>query len=93
MAVCAEVPSTEATLRPFPAARAQEDWVRVAGTRWALETSRLRVEEAEATGSEALVTACPFCLQSLITGIQAADSRLPAVDLTHLLVEKAGFEP
>jgi Fe-S oxidoreductase len=51
------------------------------------------VEEAEATGSEAFVTACPFCLQSLITGIQAADSRLPAVDLTDLLVEKAGFEP
>jgi len=51
------------------------------------------VEEAEATGSEVLVTACPSCLQSLITGIQAADSRLPAVDLTELLVEKAGFEP
>lgn len=67
--------------------------VRSAFPEWALETSRLRVEEAEATGSEALVTACPFCLQSLVTGIQAADSRLSAFDLTDFLVEKAGSTP
>ncbi|MEW6443490.1 MAG: (Fe-S)-binding protein [bacterium] len=63
--------------------------VRSAFPEWAVETSRLRVEEAEATGADALVTACPFCLQNLRTGLQASQSGLAAMDLTDLLADRS----
>lgn len=62
--------------------------VRSAFPEWALETSRTRVAEAEQTGADALVTACPFCLQNLAVGIQASGSRMRAYDLTAILAEK-----
>jgi heterodisulfide reductase subunit D len=60
--------------------------VRSAFPDWALETSRTRIEEAEGTGSEFLVTTCPFCLQNLTTAVQAEGSPLELMDLTELLV-------
>lgn len=62
--------------------------VRSAFPDWALETSRIRVAEAEQTGADALVTACPFCLQNLALGIQASGSRLRAYDLVAFLAGK-----
>jgi heterodisulfide reductase subunit D len=59
--------------------------VRSAFPDWALQSSRARVEEAEATGSSFLVTTCPFCLQNLTTAAQGADTSLRLVDLTCLL--------
>ena len=60
--------------------------VRSAFPDWALETSRIRVEEAEGTGVSFLVTTCPFCLQNLTTAVQAGNTPLELLDLTDLLV-------
>jgi heterodisulfide reductase subunit D len=60
--------------------------VRSAFPDWALDTSRTRIEEAKETGSEFLVTTCPFCLQNLTTAVQAEGSPLELMDLTELLV-------
>jgi heterodisulfide reductase subunit D len=59
--------------------------VRSAFPEWALQSSRARIEEAEATGSRLLVTSCPFCLQNLTTAAQAENASLQPVDLTSLL--------
>jgi heterodisulfide reductase subunit D len=59
--------------------------VRSAFPDWALQSSRARIEEAQATGSRFLVTTCPFCLQNLTTAAQAADISIQLVDLTFLL--------
>ncbi len=59
--------------------------VRSAFPEWALWSSRLRVEEAGRTGAEVLATACPFCLQNLRTGAQAAGESMELMDLTDLL--------
>jgi heterodisulfide reductase subunit D len=47
-----------------------------------------RVKEAEATGAEELVSACPFCYAGLQVGIKALDSPLVMRDMSYL-VEKA----
>lgn len=59
--------------------------VRSAFPDWALQSSRARIEEAEATGSRLLVTSCPFCLQNLTTAAQAENTSLQLADLTSLL--------
>ena len=59
--------------------------VRSAFPDWALQSSRARIEEAQATGSSFLVTTCPFCLQNLTTAAQAENTSLQLVDLTFLL--------
>jgi len=60
--------------------------VRSAFPDWALETSRIRIREAEETGASVLVTTCPFCLQNLTTAVQAEKSPLETMDLTDLLL-------
>jgi Fe-S oxidoreductase len=60
--------------------------VRSAFPDWALDTSRIRIEEAKGTGSDFLVTTCPFCLQNLTTAVQAEGTPLELMDLTDLLV-------
>ncbi len=47
-----------------------------------------RVKEAEATGAEELVSACPFCYQGLQVGIHALESPLIMRDISFL-VEKS----
>lgn len=44
-----------------------------------------RVKEAEETGAEELVSACPFCFQGLQVGITATNSDLVMRDITFLV--------
>ncbi|MBW1780458.1 MAG: 4Fe-4S dicluster domain-containing protein [Deltaproteobacteria bacterium] len=44
-----------------------------------------RVKEAEATGAEELVSACPFCYQGLQVGISALESPLVMRDISFLV--------
>ncbi len=62
--------------------------VRSAFPDWAAESSRIRIEEAEATGAKKIITSCPFCLQNLSTGIHIGDipSSMEIMDLTDILV-------
>lgn len=51
-------------------------------------TARERIEEAESTGAEAIVTACPLCEKTFNEAIAATGSRLKAYDIVEL-VEQA----
>ncbi|MFW6099282.1 MAG: (Fe-S)-binding protein, partial [Thermodesulfobacteriota bacterium] len=51
-----------------------------------------RVREAEETGAEELVSACPFCYQGLQIGISALNSPLVMRDISYL-VEAALIDP
>ncbi len=44
-----------------------------------------RVQEAEETGAEELVSACPFCYQGLQVGITATNSPLIMRDISFLV--------
>ena len=46
-----------------------------------------RVREAQATGAQELISACPFCYAGLQVGIKALDSPLVMKDLTCLVEE------
>jgi len=51
-------------------------------------TATERIEEAESTGAEAVVTACPMCEKTLSEAISSTGSRLKVYDIVEL-VEKA----
>jgi Fe-S oxidoreductase len=51
-------------------------------------TARERIDEAESTGAEALVTACPWCVQNFNNAIKEKGSTLKVYDVVELL-EKA----
>ena len=51
----------------------------------AQKISNLRVEDAEKSGAQILVTSCPFCYQSLKTTIDAKKSDLRMMDLMELV--------
>jgi len=53
--------------------------------RW---TAQDRIEEAESTGAEAMVTACPWCEKTFNEAIAATGSRLKVYDIVEL-VEQA----
>jgi Fe-S oxidoreductase len=55
---------------------------------FALWTAKERVREAESTGAEAIVTACPWCEKTLNAAIRESSSRLKVYDIVELL-EKA----
>lgn len=46
-----------------------------------------RIKEAERTGAENLVTACPFCYQSFVLGKGRTGSHLRIRDITELVME------
>jgi heterodisulfide reductase subunit D len=46
-----------------------------------------RVQEAEGTGAEQLVSCCPFCYQGLNVGITAIESQLVMRDISALVAE------
>ena len=48
-------------------------------------TALERIAEAEATGAEALVTACPWCLKSFSDAVKASGSSLKVYDVVELL--------
>jgi heterodisulfide reductase subunit D len=51
----------------------------------AQKISAIRIEDAEKTGADTLVTSCPFCYQSLAASIDAKGSRLKMMDLLELV--------
>jgi heterodisulfide reductase subunit D len=46
-----------------------------------------RVKEAESTGAEILVTACPFCVLNLQAGAKKIGSKIKILDISQLLLE------
>jgi len=59
--------------------------VKTAFPELAEKISALRVEDAERTGADILVTSCPFCYQSLKASIDAKRSKLKMMDLMELV--------
>ena len=53
----------------------------------ALEIAKSRVQEAEETGAEYIVSICPFCYRNLSDAITALGSDLKMVDLTELVIQ------
>jgi len=51
-------------------------------SRW---TANERIAEAEATGAEAIVTACPWCEKNFTEAIKTSGSRLKVYDIVELL--------
>ncbi|TFF97214.1 MAG: (Fe-S)-binding protein [Promethearchaeota archaeon] len=51
----------------------------------ALEISKARIQEAEETGAEYLVSICPFCYRNLDDAIKASNSEIKMIDLMELL--------
>ena len=51
-------------------------------------TANERIEEAEATGADALVTACPWCERNFIDAVSARGDKLQVLDVVQL-VEQA----
>ena len=48
--------------------------------------AQARIKEAEQTGAQELVSACPFCYAGLQVGIGALNSPLVMRDMTHLVI-------
>jgi Fe-S oxidoreductase len=61
--------------------------VKTAFPDWAAENAALRVEEAEQTGAEKIITCCPFCHANLNDGAKVRNSQLRTIDLVELLDE------
>lgn len=55
---------------------------------YSIWTAKERIEEAESTGAEAIVTACPWCEKNFNEAIEESGSRLKVYDLIEVL-EKA----
>ncbi|MFX1561138.1 MAG: heterodisulfide reductase-related iron-sulfur binding cluster, partial [Promethearchaeota archaeon] len=51
-----------------------------------LFASNERVEEAESTGAEIMVSACPFCKTSLLDAMKVRESPMDFLDLTQLVL-------
>ena len=52
-----------------------------------LEIAKSRVQEAEETGAENLVSICPFCYRNLSDAIKALNSKIKMVDLLELIYQ------
>jgi len=50
-----------------------------------LAIAKTRLKEAEATGADALITACPFCVQSLRAAAEATGSKMEVLSLEVLV--------
>ena len=59
----------------------------------ALNTAKIRIEEAEDTGADVIVSACPFCSTNLQDGISESGSKLKYYDISELLLMSLGLEP
>ena len=58
----------------------------------ALKTAKSRIEEAEDSGANILVSACPFCSTNLQDGIREMDSRLKYLDISELILMALGLD-
>ncbi|MHA1834183.1 MAG: (Fe-S)-binding protein [Candidatus Baldrarchaeia archaeon] len=52
---------------------------------FALWTASERLEEAKATGAEAIVTACPFCKENFEDAVKAAGEKIKVYDITEII--------
>ena len=59
--------------------------VRTGKLDFAQSTAQRRVQEAEGTGADLMVTACPFCEQNFLDYMDTAESSLKLVDVVALL--------
>jgi Fe-S oxidoreductase len=59
----------------------------------AVQTAKTRVEEAEDSGANILVSACPFCSTNLQDGIKESGSKLKYYDISELILMALGKEP
>jgi Fe-S oxidoreductase len=55
-------------------------------------TAGERLEEAAATGAEALVTSCPWCIRVFRDAVEEQGVGLRIVELTELVAQAAGLE-
>jgi len=53
----------------------------------ALDVAKKRIKEAEETGAERLISACPFCQLNLVQAIKETGSKLKMQDLTEFVLE------
>jgi Fe-S oxidoreductase len=54
---------------------------------FALWTAQERIEEAAATGAEALVTACPWCERNFGDAVEQSREKMKILDVSTLLLE------
>ncbi len=67
--------------------------VKSAFPEFALQTAKIRIEEAEDTGADTLVSACPFCSTNLQDGIEESGANLKYYDISELILMSLGLEP
>ncbi len=53
---------------------------------YSLWTANERIEEAEATGAEALVTACPWCERNFMDSVAETGKQMKVIDIMSLVV-------
>ena len=66
--------------------------VKTAFPNTAQEISNARARDIVELGVDAVVTACPFCFQSLELGLKAIGSKIPVYDVTELVIRSTGIE-
>ena len=62
-------------------------WLRDGYLDLAQETGETRIDEAEATGAEALVTYCPHCEENLSDAIKNSGSKIEMYNLLELVLQ------
>ncbi len=61
--------------------------VRDAFTDFALWTAEERLEEAESTGAEALITCCPFCKENFSDAMKTRKEKMKVYDITEIMLQ------
>ena len=64
--------------------------VKTAFNDFALWTAGERLEEAKATGAEAIVSACPYCRENLAEAAQIGKERVKIYDITEVMAQALG---
>ena len=59
--------------------------VKEAYPEFAIWTAERRIEEAEATGAEAVVTACPWCERNFLDAVKGGDRKIKVYDIVELI--------
>jgi len=59
---------------------------------FALKTAKTRIEEAEDTGADLIISACPFCSTNLQDAIKESGSKLKFYDISELILMALGFD-
>jgi Fe-S oxidoreductase len=67
--------------------------VKSAFPEFALITAKSRIQEAEDSGANSIISACPFCSTNLQDGIIESGSRLKYYDINEILLMALGLEP